>query len=82
MTVIAYITEAAVVAKILRHLGMPTCPPEILPARLPAQVEMFEDDGLRQAWACRPRRGGRDPPRQQEGETLFEHDASHGDWAA
>ena len=36
MTVIAYITEVAVVARILSHLGLPTEPPELSPARGPA----------------------------------------------
>jgi hypothetical protein len=41
MTVIAYITEVAVVQKILMHLGLPTEPPALCPARGPAQLELW-----------------------------------------
>ena len=36
MTVTSYITELAVVTKILRHIGLPSEPPELSPARGPA----------------------------------------------
>ena len=42
MTVIAYITEVAVVTKILTHLGLPSEPPELSPARGPAQLELWD----------------------------------------
>jgi hypothetical protein len=42
MVVIAYITEMVVVAKILCHLGLPTEPPELSPARGPAQLELWD----------------------------------------
>ena len=54
MVVIAYITEAAVLAKILLHLGLPTEPLPLGPARRPEQLELFE-----QQWSGRARR----PPR-------------------
>lgn len=41
MTVIAYITEVAVVTRILTHLGLPCEPPALSPARGPAQLELW-----------------------------------------
>lgn len=84
MAVIAYITEAAVLAKILSHLGLPSAPPPILPARLPEQTELFEDDT---PWgrSDRGRQGrGRGPPSERDTGTLFDSDAPEddGDWAA
>jgi hypothetical protein len=61
MTVIAYLTDPVVVEKILVHLGLPTTPPQLSPARLSLQVEMFEDD-VTQVEPAPPRRGGRGPP--------------------
>jgi hypothetical protein len=43
MVVIAYITEVAVVTKILTHLGLPSEPPELSPARGPAQLELWDE---------------------------------------
>ena len=45
MTAIAYITEVAVVTKILTHLGLPSDPPELSPARGPAQMDLWDDLG-------------------------------------
>jgi len=43
MTVLAYLTEGAVVEKILGHLGLPTSSPPTCPARRgPEQAELFE----------------------------------------
>jgi len=39
LTVLAYLTEAAVVGKILSHLGLPTRPLPIAPARSPEQLD-------------------------------------------
>lgn len=39
MTLVAFITDADVITRILDHLGEPTCPPEPTPARSPPQVE-------------------------------------------
>ena len=39
MMIIAAITDATVVCKILNHLGLPSTPPKITPARLPEQLE-------------------------------------------
>ena len=41
MTVIAFITELAVVPKILTHLALPCEPPALSPARGPAQLELW-----------------------------------------
>ncbi|MBU8871766.1 MAG: hypothetical protein KOO60_12945 [Gemmatimonadales bacterium] len=40
MRLIAFIMEPPVVEKILKHIGEPTEPPTVLPARAPPQVEM------------------------------------------
>ncbi len=40
MRIIAFITEAAVTREILDHLGVPTSPPRLLPARGPPLWEM------------------------------------------
>ena len=56
MSVIAYITEAAVVTKILTHLGLPTEPPALSPARGPAQLELYSE-----GWGSASRRGQRQP---------------------
>ena len=43
MRLIAFIMEPPVVEKILKHIGEPTEPPTVLPARAPPQVEMDFD---------------------------------------
>ena len=43
MGLIAFIMEPPVVEKILTHIGEPTEPPAVLPARAPPQVEMDFD---------------------------------------
>jgi hypothetical protein len=43
MVVIAYLTDRAVIGKILRHLHLPTAPLPLGPARLPAQQSLFDD---------------------------------------
>ncbi len=43
MRIIAFITEASPVRRILNHIGEPAQPPPIAPARAPPQWE--EDDG-------------------------------------
>ena len=61
MTVIAFITELAVVQKILTHLALPCEPPALSPARGPAQLELWAS-----AQATPPRRANagrsRGPP--------------------
>jgi len=46
LKIIAFITELAVVHKILAHLRLPTELPEPLPARLPPQLELELDAEL------------------------------------
>jgi hypothetical protein len=41
--VIAFVTERQPIQEILTHLGLPTEPPNIAPARAPPQTEMFDD---------------------------------------
>ena len=83
MAVVAYITEAAVVGKILTHLGLPTTPPPVSPARLSEQVELFEDDDVcgRRENSRQPR--GRGPPAERGG-VLLDRDGPEddGEWAA
>lgn len=43
MVVLAFLTDPTVVSKILAHLGLPTAPPPLTPARLAAQEELFPD---------------------------------------
>ena len=63
MTVMAYLTDPVVVEKILVHLGLPTTPPQLSPARLSPQVDLFEDDVTHPEGPARPPpRGGRGPP--------------------
>ena len=83
MAVIAYITEAAVVGKILTHLGLPTTPPPVSPTRLPEQVELFQDDVMCERNEDGHHRRGRGPP-DPDITTMFESDGGEddGDWAA
>ena len=84
LTVIAYLTDPAVVGKILAHLGLPTSPPRLSPARLAAQVELFEDDlPVDRPCSARPR-GGRAPPSRQADRPPLDRDdaADTFDWGA
>jgi hypothetical protein len=40
MKIISFITQRAVIQKILGHLGLPAEPPKTAPARSPPQIEM------------------------------------------
>lgn len=45
MRIIAFIIEPPVIERILTHVGEPTEPPEVLPARAPPQLELgFDQD--------------------------------------
>ena len=46
MVVLAFITDPRVLCKILEHLGLPTSPPTIAPARLPCEVDLPLGDAL------------------------------------
>jgi len=51
MQIIAAILEPPVIERILRHVGEPTEPSAILPARSPPQGELaFDQDGGRDDW--------------------------------
>ena len=51
MRIIAFVLEPPVVERILRHIGEPTEPPALLPARSPPQGELaFDQDGGRDDW--------------------------------
>ena len=77
MTVMAFITEAAVVQKILSHLGLPQSSPPLSPARLPAQSELELDQP-----GCfdqpppgrRPPGSSRDPPAAMDGDRWVDYD--------
>ena len=68
MVVLAFLTDPSTVHRILTHLGLPTSPPPIAPARDPfddpePEPESFPDDGAfddRHPTAMS--RAGRDPP--------------------
>lgn len=82
---IPYITEVAVAAKILSHLGLPTDPPELSPARGPAQLELWDD--LEATGPDSARAGStqsRGPPSRAGPEPPFEPDApvADFDWGA
>ena len=64
LTVIAYLTAAPVLHKILAHLGLPLAPPALGPARdCSQQLDLFDaDDELESCDAEPPRRSGRGPP--------------------
>ena len=49
MKIVAFITEKDTIEKILDHIGEPTEPPPISPARDPPQAE-FELHDQSQAW--------------------------------
>ena len=40
LVVLAFITDPRVVHKVLDHLGLPTAPPQVAPARLPVEVDL------------------------------------------
>ena len=51
MRIITFVLEPPVVERILRHIGEPTEPPALLPARSPPQGELaFDRDGGRDDW--------------------------------
>ena len=51
MRIIAFVMDPPVIERILRHVGEPTEPPAILPARSPPQTELaFDQDGGRDDW--------------------------------
>ncbi len=51
MRIIAFVLDAPVIDRILRHVGEPTGPPTLLPARSPPQVELaFNQAGGRDDW--------------------------------
>jgi hypothetical protein len=78
LSVIAYITEIALVRKILAHLGLPAAPTDLAPARLPdaldfdsdADVDQLRSTVLEQTERCGTAVagcGGRGPPLHDAG---------------
>jgi hypothetical protein len=63
MTVIAYLTDPAVLAKILTHLRLPATPPPLAPARRLGQMALFDDlPETRGPASCQPNPRDRAPP--------------------
>jgi hypothetical protein len=82
MTVIAYLTEPAVLEKILTHLGLPCSPPPLAPARPLGQIELFDDRPReRRSAPDRPQRRGRAPPKGSEERQSGDVDYAF-DWGA
>ena len=51
MRIIAFVLDPPVIERILGHIGQPSEPPAILPARSPPQGELvFGQDGGRDDW--------------------------------
>jgi hypothetical protein len=51
MRIIAFVLDPPVIERILRHVGEPTEPPVLLPARSPPQGELaFDQEGGRDDW--------------------------------
>ena len=51
MRIIAFVLDPPVIERVLRHVGEPTEPPVVLPARSPPQGELvFDQDGGRDDW--------------------------------
>ncbi len=92
MRVMAYISEQNVVEKILTHLGLPTEPPPLAPARMPLQLHFYDPDAdtvdprRRNDPQVQPGRGhpGRGPPDDEPGDWVVEFDEPKdtGDWGA
>ena len=92
MNVIAYITEAAVLATILAHLGLPTEPVQLAPARRSEQLELFEQEwsggGKRSTISDGEQLGARGPPQASttgsaDYTIVYEPDETNNDdWAA
>ena len=51
MRIIAFITDASTIRDILGHLGEPTAPPRIAPARGPPLREATGAESRRPAWS-------------------------------
>ena len=86
MELLAYITEAAVVEKILKHLGLPTAPLPLAPARLPSQLSFFDEPETSPLSTYLSRRGqsqsSRAPPKAADGDWVVDDDEliDTGDW--
>jgi len=46
MSIVSFITDPSVVARLLQHMGEPSRPPELSPARSPPQTELEWDDDI------------------------------------
>jgi hypothetical protein len=79
MTVIAYLTDPNVLAKILTHLGLPTEPPPLSPTRFRGQMYFFEEtlgSAETPMWSRGPQRhpSSRAPPEEERGAWTLEID--------
>ena len=66
LTLIALIEDPAVIARVLRHLGLPTDMPEAKPGRAPPLQLEVDRSGNRKRWDCSAG-GGAAPGRLTEG---------------
>ena len=91
MKLLAYLTEPTVVQKILLHLGLPTQPRPLSPARWPVQLELLdtlEDPQLEQKprWPTHrsPNPGSRGPPKPGGEDAVTEcvEPVAAGEWEA
>ena len=88
MELLAYITEAAVVEKILTHSWALDEPLPLAPARLPSQLSFFDEQETSPLSTYLSRRGrsqsSRAPPKAADGDWVveIEEPSSTGDWGA
>ena len=91
----AYITDGNAVTKILKHLGLPATPQPLAPARLAAQLDLFDlinevadgddgDDGAPRPSPCARGQPSRAPPATMGEEWIAEIDEPDqtGHWGA
>lgn len=82
LTVIAFINEIAVVEKILAHLGQPTKPPRLSPVRLPAQIEIFDDQQGDEAGEWPTKRKRKEHSRAPPEDEMADGAKNTDDWGA
>ena len=80
MVVLAFLTDVVVVTGILEHLGLPTSSVPLSPARVDAQLDLFDTMVDQEDWPDRQGEGAcwsRGPP-ETEGDVMVE-DNEEGD---
>jgi hypothetical protein len=82
MVVLAFLTEVHVVTRILKHLGLPSSPATLSPARVADQLELFDAMADQDDWPGEQREGAcssRGPP-VIEGDWVVEYDEPQDDY--